>query len=157
MNQYTGPAPVSLADYTMRVGMQSVQKIALKPADISRAFYQMVLDQDMLTRLGTALVSGTSMFLHGPSGTGKTSLASTIPAVYNDSVWIPHAIVVDNQIVSVFDPGLHFPSSTEVRQSPTGDGCCAVGRASSPAANFPRKCWTCSSTPSASSTPLHCK
>jgi hypothetical protein len=114
MNQYTGPAPVSLADYTMRVGMQSVQKIALKPADISRAFYQLVLDQDMLTRLGTALLSGTSMFLHGPSGTGKTSIASTIPAVYNDSVWIPHAIVVDNQIVSVFDPGVHFPSAVEV-------------------------------------------
>ena len=98
----------------MRVGMQSVQKIALKPADVSRAFYQLVLDQDMLTRLGTALVSGTSMFLHGPSGTGKTSIASTIPAVYNDSVWIPHAIVVDNQIVSVFDPGVHFPSSVEI-------------------------------------------
>src|SRR5271170_4314964 len=114
MNQYTGPAPVSLADYTMRVGMQSVQKIALKPADISRAFYQLVLDQDMLTRLGTALVSGTSMFLHGPSGTGKTSIAATIPAVYNDSVWIPHAIVVDNQIVSVFDPGVHFPSAVEL-------------------------------------------
>jgi predicted ATPase with chaperone activity len=114
LNQYTGPAPVSLADYTMRVGMQSVQKITLKPADVSRAFYQMVLDQEMLTRLGTALVSGTSMFLHGPSGTGKTSIAATIPAVYNDSVWIPHAIVVDNQIVSVFDPGVHFPSSVEV-------------------------------------------
>jgi len=107
MNQYTGPAPVSLADYTMRVGMQSVQQIALKPADVSRAFYQLVLDQEMLTRLGTALVSGTSMFLHGPSGTGKTSIASTIPAVYDDNVWVPHAVVVDNQIVSVFDPGVH--------------------------------------------------
>jgi predicted ATPase with chaperone activity len=114
VSQYTGPAPVSLADYTMRVGMQSVQQVALKPADISRAYYQMVLDQDMLTRLGTALVSGTSMFLHGPSGTGKTSIASTIPAVYNDNVWIPHAIVVDNQIVSVFDPGVHFQSSVEL-------------------------------------------
>src|SRR5580698_10890010 len=114
ISQYTGPAPVSLADYTMRVGMQSVQKISFQPADVSRAFYSMVLDQDILNRVGTALVSGTSMFLHGPSGTGKTSLASTIPAVYNDSVWIPHAIVVDNQIVSVFDPGVHFPSSTEI-------------------------------------------
>src|SRR4029077_13381555 len=114
MNQYIGPAPVSLADYSMRVSMQSVQQIALTPADVSRAFYQMVLDQELLTRLGTALVSGTSMFLHGPSGTGKTSVASTIPAVYNDSVWIPHAIVVDNQIVSVFDPGVHFPSSSEI-------------------------------------------
>jgi hypothetical protein len=66
-----------------------------------------VLDQSMLTRLGTALVSGTSMFLHGPSGTGKTSIAATIPAVYDDHVWVPHAVVVDNQIVSVFDPGVH--------------------------------------------------
>jgi hypothetical protein len=107
VSQYVGPAPVSLADYTMRVGMQSVQQITLKPADVSRAFYQLVLDQDMLTRLGTALVSGTAMFLHGPSGTGKTSIAATIPAVYNDNVWIPHAVVVDSQIVSVFDPGVH--------------------------------------------------
>jgi len=107
MNQYIGPAPVSLADYSMRVSMQSVQQITLTPADVSRAFYQLVLDQELLTRLGTALVSGTSMFLHGPSGTGKTSIASTIPAVYDDNVWIPHAVVVDNQIVSVFDPGVH--------------------------------------------------
>ena len=107
MNQYTGPAPVSLADYSMRVSMQSVQQITLRPADVNRAFYQLVLDQDMLTRLGTALVSGTSMFLHGPSGTGKTSIAATIPSVYDDWVWIPHAVVVDNQIVSVFDAGVH--------------------------------------------------
>jgi hypothetical protein len=114
ISQYTGPAPVSLADYTMRVGMQSVQKIAVKPQDVARAFYQMVLDQDLLNRVGTALVSGTSMFLHGPSGTGKTSIATTIPAVYDDSVWIPHAVVVDGQIVSVYDAGVHFPSAVDV-------------------------------------------
>jgi len=111
LNQYTGPAPVSLADYRMRVSMQSVQQIPVKPADVSRAFYQLVLNQEMLSRLGTALTSGTSMFLYGPSGTGKTSIANTIPAVYEDSVWIPHAIEVDNQIISVFDPGVHHPNS----------------------------------------------
>ena len=111
MNQYTGPAPVSLSDYIMRIGMQSVQHITLKPADVNRAFYQLVLDQEILRRLGTALVSGTSVFLYGPSGTGKTSIATSFPAVYDDSVWVPHAIVVDGQIVSVFDPGVHQPSS----------------------------------------------
>jgi MoxR-like ATPase len=111
LNQYTGPAPVSLADYRMRVSMQSVQQIPVKPADVSRAFYQLVLNQEMLSRLGTALTSGTSMFLYGPSGTGKTSIANTIPAVYEDAVWIPHAIEVDNQIISVFDPGVHHPNS----------------------------------------------
>jgi predicted ATPase with chaperone activity len=109
VNQYTGPAPVSLADYSVRVNMQGVQRITIRPADVSRAFHQLVLDQEMLTRLGTGLTSGTSMFLHGPSGTGKTTIASTIPDVYNDSVWVPHTIEVDNQIISVFDPGVHHP------------------------------------------------
>src|ERR1700730_5177417 len=114
LNQYTRPAPVSLADYRIPVSMQSVQPIAIKPAEVSRAFYQLVLNQEMLSRLGTALTSGTSMFLYGPSGTGKTTIANTIPAVYDDYVWIPHAIEVDDQIISVFDPGVHHPSSDVV-------------------------------------------
>jgi hypothetical protein len=111
LNQYVGPAPVPLGDYTIRVGMQSVQQVAVTAADISRAYYPLVLTPDMLTRLGTAITSGTSMFLHGPAGTGKTSMASFLPSVYNDSIWIPHAIEVDNQIISVFDAGVHQASS----------------------------------------------
>jgi len=110
VNQYTGPAPVSLADYTVRVAMQSVQRIAIRPPDVSRAFHQLVLNEEILNRLGTGLTSGTSMFLHGPSGTGKTSIASSIPDVYSDNVWVPHTIEVDNQIISVFDAGVHHPS-----------------------------------------------
>ena len=111
LNQYVGPAPVPLKDYITRVGMQSVQQVTVTASDVSRAYYQMVLDQEMLTRLGTALTSGTSMFLHGPSGTGKTSIAGTIPAVYGDSIWVPHAIEVDNQIITVFDSGVHHLST----------------------------------------------
>jgi len=47
------------------------------------------------------------MFLYGPPGTGKTSIASRITAIYNDYVWIPYAVEVDNQIITVFDPGVH--------------------------------------------------
>jgi predicted ATPase with chaperone activity len=106
-NHYVGPAPVPLGDYNIRVSMQSVQQVMITAADISRAYYQLVLTEDMLTRLGTAITSGTSMFLHGAAGTGKTSMASALPAVYNDNVWIPHAIEVDNEIISVFDAGVH--------------------------------------------------
>jgi predicted ATPase with chaperone activity len=113
LNQYAGPAPVSLADYNVRVGIQSVQQVHIKPDDVSRAFYQLVISPEMQERLGTAMVSGTSMFLYGPSGTGKTTLAATIPAIYNDSVWVPHAVEVDSQIISIFDPGVHQPSSQE--------------------------------------------
>jgi hypothetical protein len=110
LNQYAGPAPVSLKDYSARVKLQSVQNVRIGPKNIQPAFQDMVLDQDMILRLGTAIVSGTSMFLYGPTGTGKTSLAMRLPAVYSDSVWIPHAVEVDEQIITVFDPGVHQPT-----------------------------------------------
>jgi len=107
LNEYAGAAPVSLADYTGRVRSQSAQEAILHPAEVARAFHEMVLDEETLKRLGTSIASGTSLFLHGPPGTGKTTIASKIPSVYGDYVWIPHAVEVDNQIIKVFDPGVH--------------------------------------------------
>ena len=107
LNQYTGPAPVSLADYVSRIAHQSVQASGVRPEQLELAFQELVLTDDMLLRLGTAVVSGTSMFLYGPPGTGKTSLANRITNIYNDYVWVPYAVEVDNQIITVFDPGVH--------------------------------------------------
>ena len=111
MNQYAGPAPVSLSDYVTRVQMQSVTQSSISPADLDRAFHHLVLKPEVVARLGSAVASGASIFLYGPTGTGKTTIASCIPSIYNDSVWIPHAIEVDNQIIKVHDPGVHIRSS----------------------------------------------
>jgi predicted ATPase with chaperone activity len=133
LNEYAGPAPVSLADYTGRVRSQSAQEAVLQPADVRRAFHEMVLDTDMLKRLGTSIASGTSLFLHGPSGTGKTTMASKIPDVYNDYVWIPHAVEVDHQIIKVFDPGVHrqpvdaIPEDTDRRWALCRRPCVLAG------------------------------
>jgi energy-coupling factor transporter ATP-binding protein EcfA2 len=107
LNQYAGPAPVSLFDYTTRVHSQSVQQAVVQPGELVRAFQPLVLDDDILSRLGTAVASGTSIFLYGPAGTGKTSIANCIAAIFKDDVWIPHAIEVDNQIITVYDPAVH--------------------------------------------------
>jgi len=107
LNQYAGPTPVSLKNYTARIRMQSVQNVRIGPNDLQPAFEDLVLDQDLMLRVGTALVSGASMFLYGPPGTGKTSIAMRLPSIYSDTVWIPYAIEVDDQIVTVFDPGVH--------------------------------------------------
>jgi MoxR-like ATPase len=107
LNQYTGAAPVSLADYVSRTKHQSIQATGVRPEQLADAFEELVLGDDMLLRVGTAVVSGTSMFLYGPPGTGKTSIASRVTAIYNDYVWIPYAVEVDNQIITVFDPGVH--------------------------------------------------
>jgi MoxR-like ATPase len=107
LNQYAGPAPVSLEDYSARVLMQSVRNIRIGPNNVQGALADLVLGDDLLLRIGTAVVSGTSMFLYGPPGTGKTSIATRLPSIYADTVWVPYAIEVDNQIVTVYDPGVH--------------------------------------------------
>jgi predicted ATPase with chaperone activity len=91
--------------------MQSVTQTSISPADLDRAFHHLVLKPEVVARLGSAVASGASIFLYGPTGTGKTTIASCIPSIYNDSVWIPHAIEVDNQIIKVHDPGVHIRSS----------------------------------------------
>lgn len=108
LNQYAGPAPVSLADYTAQVLAQSVRNTRIHPNDVRGALADLVLSDDLLLRIGTAVVSGTSMFLYGPPGTGKTSVAMRLASMYADKVWVPYAIEVDNQIVTVYDPGVHM-------------------------------------------------
>ena len=107
-NQYAGVAPVSLDDYVDRVRRQSIGGTPVTPADVRRAFSSLVLGDDTLRQLGIAVLSGTSMVLYGPTGTGKTAIAERIPRIFDDhGVWIPHAIEVDGQVITVFDEHVH--------------------------------------------------
>jgi hypothetical protein len=108
-SQYSGPAPVSLKEYVTRVQAQTVRGAEFSPEDLEKAFQRLVLSNDTLDQLGTAVVSGRSIFLYGPSGTGKTAIAETLPDIYQDSVWIPYAVEVEGQIITVFDAALHEP------------------------------------------------
>lgn len=108
-NQYTGPAPVSLKEYVSQVHAQSVRNFPVHQAQVEEAFKHLVLPSQILGQLGSAIVSGTSIVLYGPTGTGKTSIAEAIPSIYHDRVWIPYAVEVDAQIITVFDPIVHVP------------------------------------------------
>jgi predicted ATPase with chaperone activity len=67
-----------------------------------------VIDSEKLRQFGTALNSGSSIFLYGPPGTGKTTIAETLSRVVaEDEVWIPYAVEVDGQIITVYDPAIH--------------------------------------------------
>jgi len=107
-NQYAGPVAVSLKDYTQRVRLQTVKKVHVSPKEVQAALADLILADEMLLRVGTAMVSGTSMFLYGPTGTGKTSIAIRLTSIYSDLVWVPYAIEVDNQIITVYDPSVHL-------------------------------------------------
>jgi len=108
LNQYSGPAPVSMESYTQRVRQQSVRNVEVHAPQVEQAFSHLVMDSRILRQLGTALNSGSSIFLYGPTGTGKTTIAETLSHVMaEDNVWIPHAVEVDGQIITVYDPLVH--------------------------------------------------
>ena len=107
-NHYTGPAPVSLESYVEQTRNQSIRKVEVHAEDVQRAFAHLVISNDKLRQFGTALNSGSSIFLYGPPGTGKTTIAETLSKVVaEDDVWIPYALEVDGQIITVYDPAIH--------------------------------------------------
>jgi predicted ATPase with chaperone activity len=57
--------------------------------------------------LGTALVTGGAILLYGETGNGKTSIAERLQKLFNDSVYIPHAVEISGHIIAVFDPQIH--------------------------------------------------
>ena len=110
-NQYAAAAPVSLEDYIAQVSRQSVRQRGVHEADIQKAFAHLVLAPAILDQIGAALNSGAAIFLHGPSGVGKTAIAETMSEVLaSEDVWIPHAVEVDGQIIAVFDALVHQPA-----------------------------------------------
>jgi len=107
-NHYTGPAPVSLGSYVEQTRSQSIRKVEVHEDDVQRAFAHLVISSDKLRQFGTALNSSSSVFLYGPPGTGKTTIAETLSRVISeDAVWIPYALEVDGQIITVYDPAIH--------------------------------------------------
>jgi predicted ATPase with chaperone activity len=107
-SQYVGAAPVSLEDYVARVRAQSVLEMAVNAGDLTAAVGDLVLDEETVARLGTAMISGRAVFLYGPPGTGKTTVGERLARVFaRDRVWVPHAVEVDGQIIAVYDEGVH--------------------------------------------------
>lgn len=104
--QYAGAAPVSLEDYRAVV-LHQAPRLKLNRAALRAAFDGLVLEDRLLDKLGPALISQKSLFLYGPTGNGKTSLAERLCRVYDDMVLVPYAVEVDGQIIVVYDPVVH--------------------------------------------------
>jgi predicted ATPase with chaperone activity len=110
VNQYAGPAPVPFDDYVATTQRQSVRGLDLRPEQLAAAFEHLVLDPQTLAQLGTAFISGKALFLFGPPGSGKTTVAEHLARLFEgDIIRVPYAVDIDGQIVTVFDPHVHTP------------------------------------------------
>jgi predicted ATPase with chaperone activity len=106
ITQYAGAAPVSLKDYHLATKLQAA-KVNVNRISLKSAFCDLVIADGLLDQLGPALISQNSVFLYGPTGNGKTSIAERMLRVYDDGVLLPFAVEVDGQIISLYDPVVH--------------------------------------------------
>ena len=112
MCAYAGPAPVSLAAYERAVRLQAAH-VQVSRDSLSQALGDLVLPDSLLDQLGPALISQKALFLYGPTGNGKTSLAERLLRVYQDAVLIPYALEISGYVITLFDPVLHRPLAAQ--------------------------------------------
>ena len=115
-SNYLGTAPVPFQDYLISVGEQSIRNERPGREQLKSALKGLVLPDDLLDQLGPAINSGRGMFLYGEPGNGKTEVATRIARCFNDTVYIPRTIIVEGQLIQLYDPQCHNPARTEIEE-----------------------------------------
>jgi predicted ATPase with chaperone activity len=123
--QYAGPAPVPLAGYVAMVKRQAMGELVVDTRTVRDAFTGLVVNDRMLDKIGPAANSARSLFLYGPPGNGKTTIAEGIANMLGGYIILPYAIEIDGQIIKLYDPLNHkivpMPAAPEpVPNSPFG-------------------------------------
>lgn len=104
---YAGPAPVPLEDYANSVQAQNIRSEKPRRKQLEKAFADILVSPDLLGQLGPAINAGKGMFIYGPPGNGKTTIAQRITRCFGQTIFVPHAIVEDGQIIKLFDSACH--------------------------------------------------
>ena len=107
INRYVGPAPVPLAQFNAYVRASMAMRPWIDRDYLARGFTDLIVNQEMHERLGPAVNSGKSLFLYGAPGNGKTVIAQGIGRALGSDMHVPHAIDVDGQTITMFDPVNH--------------------------------------------------
>lgn len=114
-NQYVGPAPVPLERYNAAIRTQALRGLTLHEDDVKKGFEGLTVNAMMIDKIGPALNSGRSVFLYGPPGNGKTTIATRMARLLATSpIYIPYAAEIDGNIIKVFDDFNHQRRPGEV-------------------------------------------
>lgn len=121
--QYAGPAPVSLEAYNDSVRRQSRERIHVNNRNMRQVLGDLTFGENTFHKLGPAVNSGTSIFIYGAPGNGKTSVARAIgKLILAQTMYVPYAIFCDGQVITLFDSVNHQLAPEEDTSSLNGRG-----------------------------------
>jgi hypothetical protein len=120
-NRYNGPAPVRLEDWFEAVAAQTVRGMRITRPRMVERFGSLVVKDEVFDGLGPALNSGRAIFFYGPPGNGKTALCQSLVQCYDGDIYVPHALLVDDFIIRLFDSTVHQPQPDDPN-APASDG-----------------------------------
>ena len=107
-SQYAGQAPVPFEVYNEAIRRQKSGRMTVTTRTMRQILSQLVISETTFQRLGPALNSGTSIFMYGPPGNGKTSIARAFGnLVLSQTMYIPFALYLDGQVIKVYDAVSH--------------------------------------------------
>jgi len=121
-SQYAGPAPVPLEVYNEACRRQARGRMQITNRVMHQVLSNLVLSEKTYQILGPAVNSGTSIFLYGPPGNGKTSIARAVGnLVMTQNIFIPYALYVDGQVIKMYDSLNHqLAAEQEITSQGTG-------------------------------------
>jgi len=121
-SQYAGAAPVSVNQYIDSMHEQNKDRQPVHQQDLRKLMENLVVSDEMLSKVGPAVNSGRSIFLYGPPGNGKTTIAERVGRmILGEDLWLPYAVDIDGQIIQIFDSINHELSEDNVQvKSGTG-------------------------------------
>jgi len=108
--QYAGPAPVPLCDYVLSVEAQAAGMEPISRDDLRAAMSKISYQDELLDQIGPAVNSNSGMFLFGPPGNGKTTIARTLTKCLGQEIWIPYAVFDDGNLIKLHDDAFHLPA-----------------------------------------------
>ena len=114
---YVGPAPVPLDQYLSYMGRLSATRIPVDHERVATGLFPLVLSPQVIDQLWPAISARRALFLYGPPGNGKSVIGSGIGRVLGGDLYVPHAIDVDGQIITLFDPVTHVVAQVEEQSS----------------------------------------
>lgn len=107
--RYTGPCPISLEAYVRLVLGQEETQPTVTPEMVAEAFADLELEPRILEEIGSAMSSRSSVFLYGPPGNGKSTIARGMARLLGGPIDVPYAVCVGEEVIRIQDPIYHRP------------------------------------------------